>query len=114
MEKLINKLILLGSVLGMAFGAYTFLMERPSSLISDQKKDLESQIEKVETSIRTEMRDRREARDREMSDIKAQIAGAEGRVMQKLEIIDSRLYELQKRTPSSRSASIQPEDDDGG
>lgn len=114
MEKLINKILLICALLGAAFTAYAYVTEKPSNLIEQQRKDLEAKIEKAESSIRIEMKERREARDREMLEIKGQVASAKSEIMQKLDVIDARLYELQKRTPSNRSASIKADEDDGG
>lgn len=111
LEKLISKILLLCALVGTCFGAYAYVTEKPSSLIGEQKKELEAQIEKVETSIRTEMKERREARDREMSGLKEMITGAEHRLLEKLDKIDDRLYELQRRQGFDASRAI---DDNGG
>lgn len=105
MEKLINKILLLCALVGVVFGAYAYVTEKPSALIGEQKKDLEAQIDKVETSLRVEMKERRESRDREIEGIKATITAAEGKVMDKLEKIDDRLFEIQRRQSQESAAS---------
>lgn len=112
MEKLINKILLLCALIGVVFGAYAFVTEGPSQLIGEQKRDLDDKIDKVESSIRAEMKERREARDREIEGLRAMISSAEAKVLDKLEKIDDRLFEMQRRQ-SQESAGGWNRDPDG-
>lgn len=112
MEKLINKILLLCTLFGVVFGACAYITEKPSALINDQKRDLDNKIDKVESSIRAEMKERREARDREIEGLRAMISSAEAKVLDKLEKMDDRLFEIQ-RSQSHESAGNMGREQDG-
>jgi len=112
MNGFIKHFMALAGVLSIVFGAYIYLTEKPSALIGEQKRDLEAQIDKVEATIRAEMKDRNEARDKELQDLRSMITSAKSEILQKLDKVDDRLYDMQRK--QNESAYAQWGNPDGG
>lgn len=107
MEKLLSRILMLCTLIGVCFGAYTYVQERPTVLVSG----LEDKIDRDLASIKEEKRGDIKALREEFS---AQIQAANVNVMQqlgeiksKLEKMDDRLYEMQRH---QREAKISNEE----
>lgn len=97
MEKLISKILLLCALIGVAFGAYSYVQERPSKLIDELKGDLDRDLAAVKSEKMQDI-DKLKA---EFKEGQRALADAMIQRLDKidkgLEKLDDRLFEMQKR-----------------
>lgn len=94
--KFITTFLALSGVVAVIFGAYEYTQKGPAEGISETKNDYQRDI----ASLRAENAERRRARDQEIKDLKedfkAQLLQATALVLQRLDKLDDRLYDIQR------------------
>ena len=106
MEKLLKQIFTLGALIGMAFGAYTFLMERPTAVIGELRAEMKREAD----SIRAE-------KASDIAALTSKVDSASGNIVQRLEKIDKqlekmddRLYEMQRQQQHQTSSGYHGHD----
>lgn len=113
MKGFINNFMAIAGLFGIVFGAYVYITDKPVQGIKEARADLQEQIKDTETVLRREMKERREQRDKEIADFKLEIRNATGTLMNKLEKIDDRLYEIQRAQAQQNAGTLFGEPDGG-
>lgn len=103
MERLLNRLVLICGLLGMAFGGYAYVTEKPTTVVAKLEEKVDREVEKVYDTMEA----RRVERNKEIAELKKElndsVTRATGIVVDRLNKIDDRLYEMQRNQNSARS-----------
>jgi hypothetical protein len=113
MNGFIKNLLALATVVGMAFGAYTILTGKPEQIIRDNKADLEHKIEEERVRVLSYVDSKDTAKTAEIQAVNTNLNEKFNILMNKLDKMDDRLYDLQ-RDKSQNSARLLDEERDGG
>jgi ATP-dependent protease ClpP protease subunit len=98
MEKLVTRIMAIASVIVLAFNGVDYIRKEPTTL----SLGIEQKLDKEIAGVRRDMDDRKRDRDKEIVEIRDQIKSATTKLMDKLEKMDDRLYELQKHQREAR------------
>lgn len=107
MEKLIQKVLLLGALIGMAFGAYAYLNERPTAVVGELRAEMRREAD----AIRAE-------KAADIAALTSRVDVASGNIMQRLEKIDRQLEKMDERLYQMQRNKLESagryKDNDGG
>lgn len=105
MEKLMKQIMFLAAFLSIAFGAYAYLTERPTSVIGELRAEMKHEAESIRSEKNADIAGIR-------ADITAKVDAASGSILQRLEKIDrqlekmdDRLYEMQRKQQESSASA---------
>lgn len=86
MEKLLKQIFTLGALIGMAFGAYAYLNERPTAVIGELRAEMRREAD----AIRAE-------KTADIAALTSRVDVASGNILQRLEKIDRQLEKMDER-----------------
>ncbi len=110
MEKLINRILLICALVGVSFGAYAYIEERPTKLLDKTTEDLEAKIAGEKQSVIEYVNTKDAAKSQEIAAINTNINEKFSLLMKFMERLDDRLYNLQR---NQKSADLKAAADDG-
>lgn len=122
LTKVAQSLVILGTIVGGAFAAYSFLTERPSRLLEQAKAEVIQRVNDGKADFRREIEARAVARDKEIASIRDEfrrqhddLKSMIGTVSDQVERIDQRLDGLLPRGKNDgrKSAASRGGEDNG-
>lgn len=113
MEKLIQKILLLGAVIGMAFGAFAYLTERPTAVVADLEKKVDQGFGKVYDTMETRRVERDQGMEKLEKRLNDKVEFSTKIVLDRLDKIEDRLHDMQ-REQKLRSSGVLEGEFDGG
>lgn len=102
MEKLITRIMAIAGIIVLAFNGVDYIRKTPMETSAGIEKRLDDRISSEILDVREEMSQRRAERDKEIAAIKKEIQASAKVLMDKLEKMDDRLFELQKHQREAR------------
>jgi TolA-binding protein len=97
MEKLLKQVFLLAGLISLAFGAYAYLAERPTTVIGELRAEMKHEADAIRAEKTADISQMRAEVTSKVDTASNTIIQRLQQIEQKLEKMDDRLYEMQRR-----------------